>query len=60
MEKDPDCGATRLYPLTDFRPRKREDREGRYLAGSYGAIPLVSDRQFRDAIQAARSHDAAA
>lgn len=60
VEKDPDCGATRLYPLTDFRPRKREDREGRYLAGSYGAIPLVSDRQFRDAIQAARSHDAAA
>src|SRR5690606_9061949 len=41
VEKDPDSGASRLYPLTDFHPRKHEDREGRYLAGSYGAVPVI-------------------
>ncbi len=34
-------GATRLYPLTDLDPRKDEAIEKRYLAGRYGATPLV-------------------
>jgi hypothetical protein len=34
-------GATVLYPLTDFRPRQGENREKRYLGGSYGAVPAV-------------------
>ncbi|MDQ0702413.1 AAA15 family ATPase/GTPase [Pseudomonas sp. W3I7] len=40
-EKDRDQ-ATRLYPLSDFSPRKgREDLEAAYLAGRYGALPYV-------------------
>lgn len=32
--------ATKLYPLTDFSPRKgRENLEANYLAGRYGALP---------------------
>ena len=39
-EKD-DEGATRLYPLTDFKPRKGENLERGYLQGRYGAIPVL-------------------
>ena len=35
-------GATRLYPLSDLAPRKDEAVERRYLAGRYGATPIVS------------------
>jgi hypothetical protein len=59
VEKDPDSGATRLYPLTDFHPRKNENTEGRYLAGSYGAIPIVSDYEFREAFRRRDSDEAA-
>lgn len=34
-------GSSTLYPLTDFHPRKDENRERRYLGGSYGAVPIV-------------------
>jgi AAA15 family ATPase/GTPase len=40
VDKDAD-GATTLFPLTDFRPRKGENTERRYLGGSYGAVPAV-------------------
>ncbi len=39
-EKD-DAGATTLYPLTDFHPRKEENLERGYLQGRYGAIPFL-------------------
>jgi hypothetical protein len=39
-EKD-DTGATVLYPLTDFQPRKAENLERGYLQGRYGAIPFL-------------------
>lgn len=45
-EKDDD-GATKLYPLTDFRPRKEENLERGYLQGRYGAIPFLK-RLVRD------------
>ncbi len=38
-EKD-DHQATRLYPLTDFSPRKQEAWERGYLSGRYGAVPF--------------------
>ena len=38
-------GATRLYSLTDLDPRKDESVERRYLAGRYGATPIVSRPQ---------------
>lgn len=34
-------GATVLYPLTDFSPRKAENLERGYLQGRYGAIPFL-------------------
>ena len=36
-------GATVLYPLTDFRPRKQENLERGYLQGRYGAIPFLGN-----------------
>jgi uncharacterized protein len=39
-EKD-SSGATHLYPLSDFKPRKDENLERGYLQGRYGAIPFL-------------------
>ncbi len=36
-------GATHLYPLSDYRPRKDESLQKGYLAGRYGAIPLLNE-----------------
>ncbi|MFC5954377.1 ATP/GTP-binding protein [Streptomyces pratens] len=36
-------GESSLYPLSDFRPRQDENRERRYLSGSYGAVPMIDD-----------------
>jgi predicted ATPase len=41
-EKDRE-GATVLYPLTDFKPRKAENLERGYLQGRYGAIPFLGE-----------------
>ncbi|MCF7963130.1 MAG: ATP-binding protein [Pirellula sp.] len=41
-EKDK-SGATKLYPLTSFHPRKAENLERGYLQGRYGAIPFLGD-----------------
>lgn len=35
--------ATRVYPLTDFSPRKHEAWERGYLSGRYGAVPFFED-----------------
>lgn len=48
-EKD-ECGETELFPLTDYKPRKDENRERRYLAGRYGAVPVVDDDLFNTAL----------
>jgi hypothetical protein len=39
-------GATRLYSLADFDPRKEEAIGRRYLAGRYGATPILSPQEF--------------
>jgi AAA15 family ATPase/GTPase len=44
-EKDIE-GATTLYPLTDFKPRKSENLERGYLQGRYGAIPFLGNFSF--------------
>ncbi|MCI0689715.1 MAG: ATP-binding protein [Sporichthyaceae bacterium] len=49
VEKASD-GATILFPLTDFHPRDKENTERRYLGGSYGAVPEISDVDFRRAL----------
>lgn len=51
-------GATRLYPLTDFHPRKEDNRERRYLGGSYGGVPAVFSDTLVEQLLAARSESA--
>lgn len=36
-------GATEVYPLTEFSPRKGEAIEQGYLAGRYAAVPTLPD-----------------
>ncbi len=36
-------GATHLYPLTDYQPRKEEALTKGYLAGRYGGIPFIPE-----------------
>jgi uncharacterized protein len=43
-EKD-SAGATQLYALTDFHPRKEENLERGYLQGRYGAVPFLGSLQ---------------
>ncbi|MFD4791394.1 ATP/GTP-binding protein [Streptomyces sp. NPDC058459] len=51
VEKDAANGASELYPLSDFKPRKGENFERRYLAGSYGAVPLLPGGAFEDMVE---------
>jgi AAA15 family ATPase/GTPase len=39
-EKD-EQQASKLFPLTDFAPRKHEAFERGYLSGRYGAVPIL-------------------
>lgn len=44
-------GTSELFPLSDFKPRRQgENRQKRYLNGSYGAIPELSMRLFEQAV----------
>lgn len=36
-------GATHLYPLTEYKPRKDEALARGYLAGRYGGIPFIPE-----------------
>ncbi|MGW7294287.1 AAA family ATPase [Streptomyces xiamenensis] len=51
VEKN-EYGETSLFPLSDFKPRQDENRERRYLGGSYGAVPFLSDERFEAAVAA--------
>jgi uncharacterized protein len=42
VEKDKE-NATRLYPLTEFSPRKGEALGKGYLKGRYGALPFIGE-----------------
>lgn len=39
-------GRSKLYSLTDLNPRKAEAVSRRYMAGRYGATPIISDAEF--------------
>lgn len=43
VEKDYDQ-ATKIYPLSDFSPRKNEALEKGYLSGRYGALPFFIEQ----------------
>ena len=45
-EKDLE-GATTIYPLVDFRPRRDEALGRRYLHGRFGAVPVVDHGEVR-------------
>jgi uncharacterized protein len=45
MEKDKN-NASKLYPLTDFKPRPTEALEKGYLQGRYGALPFFGELIF--------------
>ncbi|MFJ2608690.1 ATP/GTP-binding protein [Streptomyces sp. NPDC091279] len=51
VEKKPETGASELFPLSDFKPRKGENFERRYLAGSYGAVPVLPDTTLEDVVR---------
>lgn len=36
-------GASLLYPLTDYKPRKTENLERGYVQGRYGAVPFLGN-----------------
>ena len=42
VEKDTDTHESKLYPLSDFSPRKAENIRKSYLEGKYGALPNVT------------------
>ena len=44
-------GSSRLYPLVDLEPRKQESIGKRYLAGRYGATPILSSQEFAAAAE---------
>lgn len=41
-EKDAE-GAAQLYSLSDYKPRKGENWRKGYMAGRYGAVPILGD-----------------
>lgn len=43
-EKD-NAGASQLYPLSDFKPRRQENLELGYVQGRYGGIPLLGNSE---------------
>ncbi|WP_333756599.1 AAA family ATPase [Streptomyces sp. IBSBF 3352] len=49
-QKDPNTGSTELYPLTDFKPRDGLNWEKRYLGGSVGGVPYISENLFDEAV----------
>jgi hypothetical protein len=48
-----DDGASRLYALADLRPRIDEAIGRGYLAGRYGATPILADKDFAEAAMSA-------
>jgi uncharacterized protein len=54
-----DDGASELFPLSEFKPRRQgENRQKRYLNGSYGAVPELSMRLFEQAVTTRTDHGA--
>ena len=45
-------GTSHLFPMTDHNPRRRgESIEKRYLAGLYGAVPILSRPEFQFSVK---------
>ena len=48
-------GATALYSMAEFRPKRDEALAKRYLQGRYGGIPVLDPAEFREAADLNRS-----
>lgn len=48
-------GATTLYSMAEFRPKRDEALAKRYLQGRYGGIPVLDPAEFREAADPNRS-----
>lgn len=51
-------GVSSFYPLSDFHPRQGENRERRYLGGSYGGVPAVFEDTLVESLLESRSEAA--
>lgn len=49
-QKNAETGSTELYSLTDFKPRDGLNWEKRYLGGSVGGVPYISENMFDEAM----------
>ncbi len=47
-EKDSKYGFTKLYSLSEYKPRKDKDIQRGYLTGRYGALPFVGTQKVID------------
>lgn len=43
VDKDDDSGASEIYSLSDFSPRKDDSIINRYKYGAYGAVPFLQE-----------------
>jgi hypothetical protein len=43
VQKSAESGASELYPLSDYSPRKDDNLLNRYLYGAYGAVPYIEE-----------------
>lgn len=43
-----ESGTSRVYPLSDFKPRRDEVFSRSYLTGKYGAVPNIDRNAFED------------
>lgn len=50
VEKDR-RGASSIYALTDFTPRRLENLERGYLQGRYGAVPFLDQKELLPALR---------
>jgi predicted ATPase len=45
-------GASKLYPLSDFKPRPDENFQKRYLQGRFGAVPFINSERIVELLNA--------
>ncbi len=43
VDKDPATEASRLTPVSVFKPRRRESLDRGYLGGRYGGVPVIAE-----------------
>ena len=55
-EKD-SSGGSHLYPLTDYKPRVKENLETGYLQGRYGAVPFLASPNLLNALGRGRGKE---